>query len=179
MNTLIHIFPVGSGILTDNDLEKLSDWNDKAFSHLSVANDFEWTVGGHYNLRLEVDNEFAGYVGVLRREILIDGNAVVIGAIRGLIINDTYRGLRLGRLLMEAAQKVIFNTVKAEHGFLICLREISHFYRKLGWQEIGGSISLENKGELVEWPEAAMILPGAHSMPNLCACNIDLKGKAF
>lgn len=179
MNTLIHIFPVGSGILTNDDLEKLSDWNDKAFSHLSVTKNFEWTVGGHYNLRLEVNNEFAGYVGVLRREILIDKHPTIIGAIRGLIINDKHRGLGLGRLLMEAAQKVIFNTIQAEYGFLICLREMGCFYDKLGWKQLTGSVLLENKGNLVEWPEIAMIFSNSHSVPELYSCDVDLKGKAF
>jgi len=179
MNTLIHIFPVGSGILTPSDLEMLSNWNDQAFSHLSVTKNFEWTVGGDYNLRLEVDGEFAGYVGILRREISIDGNAVVVGAIRGLVIGEQYRGLGLGQLLMKAAHKVILKTIRAEYGFLICLTDISEFYQKLGWHEITGRVTLENHGELVEWTESAMIFSDFHPLSDLCSCSVDLKGKAF
>ena len=52
-------------------------------------------------------------------------------------------------------------------------------YRKLGWQEIIGSVTLENHGELVKWPESAMIFSSSDRIPDLCSFDVDLKGKAF
>jgi hypothetical protein len=84
MNLVIRVYPVGSGLLSESELDQIATWQDAEFSSLPVANQYEWAVGGHYNVLLHVDDHFAGFVSLMKRDVLFDDAPRLIAAVRGV-----------------------------------------------------------------------------------------------
>ncbi|MEZ6048297.1 MAG: GNAT family N-acetyltransferase [Planctomycetaceae bacterium] len=179
MNISFRIYPVGTGLLSEAERSQIAEWHEAEFSHLPVTKKYEWTVGGDYNILLDVNGEFVGYVGVMRREILLDSQQRLIAAVRGLVIDPQWRSQGLGMLLMKEAHKVIFSTLKVEYGVLLCLDELVPFYRTLGWQTLACQVFVENQGRKVPWSEMAMILTPGEEVEVKEISEVDLMGKAF
>lgn len=179
MNVTIRIYPVGSGLLTQSELDQIAAWHDAAFSKLSVSKQYEWTVGGHFNVLLDVDGDFAGFAGLMKREVLFDHQKKLIGGVRGLVVDPKWRRTGIGKMIMAEATKVIFQTLKADYGFLLCLKEHLPFYCSLGWQELRCPVFVEIQKQRIRWTESAMILrKGDDSLGNAFS-EIDLVGLAF
>jgi hypothetical protein len=179
MNVTIRIYPVGSGLLMQSELDQIAAWHDAAFSDLPVAKQYEWTLGGDFNVLLNVEGDFAGFVGLMKREVLFDGQLKIIGGVRGLVIDPKFRRMGLGKIIMAEAAKVIFQTLKADYGFLLCLDEHLPFYGSVGWQELRCPVFVENEKQKVQWTESAMILGNGKVSPGNSFSQIDLMGLAF
>jgi GNAT superfamily N-acetyltransferase len=136
-------------------------------------------VGGHFNILLDFDEQFIGYVGVMRREVLFGDEKVLIGGIRGLVVEKAFRSKGFGKLLMTEAQKVVFRTLKADFGCLLCLDSMKSFFAALGWRPLGCPVFIENCGQSQRWSEIAMALDPEEKTDFSRLAKIDLKGKAF
>lgn len=179
MNLTIRVYPVGTALLSQSELDQIAAWHDAEFSSLPVSKQYEWAVGGHFNVLLDVNGGFAGFVGLMKREALFDGQKKLVAGVRGLVVDPKWRKNGLGKLIMAEAHKVIFRTLKADYGFILCLAELEPFYAALGWQTLRCQVSVENKSQKVPWTELAMLL-SQEDNPDVGAFQeIDLMGKAF
>lgn len=179
MKLTLRIYPVGTGLLSQSELTQIAAWHHTEFSDLPISKQYEWAVGGHFNVLLDVDDEFSGFVGLIKRDVMFDGQKKLIGGVRGLVVDPRWRKRGLGKIIMAEANKVIFRTLKADFGFLLCLKELEAFYASLGWQTVQCQVSLDNKNQTVAWPEVAMMLRRAADSPLEIFQQIDLRGPAF
>jgi GNAT superfamily N-acetyltransferase len=179
MKLTIRIYPVGTGLLSQAERDQIAAWHDQEFSELPISKQYEWTIGGHFNVLLDVNDRFAGFVGLMKRDVLFDGERKRIAGVRGLVIDRSCRKQGLGKHLMEHARKVVFDTLKADYGFLLCLEEHQAFYRSLGWQTLESHVFVENYGVKVAWTGLAMILDSRESSERAAIKEIDLMGNAF
>jgi GNAT superfamily N-acetyltransferase len=179
MNLTLRIYPAAGKLITNDERARISAWHHAAFSHLPLQSQYEWAAGGDFDVLLDVDGTFSGYLGLIKRQVRFDGMKTVIGGVRGLVIDPAGRGKGLGRAMMAEAHKVIFRTLKADYGFLFCLKGLEPFYCSIGWAALSCPVMVENRGRKVAWTESAMILgkePGfVSAFPN----TIDLMGKPF
>jgi GNAT superfamily N-acetyltransferase len=179
MNLTIRIYPVACGLLSKEEWTQVAAWHDAAFSRLPIQDQYEWATGGDFNLLLDVDQTFAGFVGVIKRQVLFDHKKTKIGGIRGLVIDPAWRGKGLGGAIMAEAHKVIFRTLKADFGFLFCLKSLEPFYLSLGWRTLLCPVTVENRAKKVAWSEAAMVLNKGSDFDSASIKAIDLLGKPF
>jgi len=179
MKLTIRVYPVGTGLLSPSEQTQIAAWHHAAFANLPLSKQYEWAVGGHFNVLLDVDGEFSGFVGLMKREAMFDGRQKLIGGIRGLVIDPKWRKRGLGKIIMAEAHKVIFRTLKADLGFLLCLKELEPFYAALGWQTVRCQVFLNNKNQKVAWTAVAMMLSRAADSPLETFQEIDLLGAAF
>lgn len=179
MNLTIRIYPVGTGLLSESELNQIAAWHETEFSELPVSKQYEWTVGGHFNILLDVDGEFSGFVGLMKREVLFNGTTKLIAGIRGLVVDRRYRGRGLGKIIMAEAHKMIFRSLKADYGFLLCLHELESFYTTLGWQTLRCPVIVDNQNQKMPWTETAMILSRDENLDRDMIDEVDLLGKPF
>ena len=128
---------------------------------------------------LDVDENFAGFVGLMKREAVFDGQKKLIAGVRGLVVDTRWRRKGLGKVLMREAHKVIFRTLKADYGLLLCLGDLEAFYASLGWKPLQCQVFVENENRKAMWTESAMILPEEADSTLATFNEIDLMGKAF
>lgn len=160
-------------------MDQITAWHDVEFSNLPISKQYEWAIGGDFNVLLNVEDHFAGFVGLMKREAAFDGERKWIAGVRGLVVDRQWRHKGLGQVLMREAHKVIFRTLKANYGFLLCPRELEPFYSSLAWQPIPCRVYVESKNLRVPWTETAMILSDEGDATIESFQEIDLMGKAF
>jgi aminoglycoside 2'-N-acetyltransferase I len=112
------------------------------------------------------DDAVIATVGIHFRSARVDGAAVGIAGIGGVMTHPALRKGGIGRAAMLAAQDVIAGS-DAEFGVLFCEPLNERFYRHLGWWAHEGEIIVEQKGASIHYEiMTAMVRPFAASAPS-------------
>jgi len=90
-----------------------------------------------------LDQELAGQVGILQREISVDGQPLQVGGIHGVITEPEHRGQGIASALMGRAVDFIWNQLNLPYGLLTCNPRLETFYQKLGWKTVKGPCVFE------------------------------------
>ena len=141
--------------LTKAQEEKLFGWGDDIYE----ANDLNlhWRPKDLHFL-LQVSGETVSHVGVLTHEISIDGNAVRVGGVGGVVTPPAWQKRGYARALMQHAAR-FFETAHVDAGFLFCLPRRVPFYESQGWRLVKYPVLIQQpQGEMVA-PLEAMVLP--------------------
>ncbi|WP_313354946.1 GNAT family N-acetyltransferase [Microbacterium sp.] len=126
-------------------------------------------------------DETVAHVGWARRDIRVDGRAVAIAGVGGVLVADQARGLRLGERLMSAAAASMREAGGVEFGYLGCRESVVPFYRSCGWTRVAAvERSVDRRGRPTVTPAGAPILvfplDSARQWPE---GDIDLRGRAW
>lgn len=108
---------------------------------------------------LDVDGEPVAHVGVLRHDVLVDGVAVAVAGLGGVITEPGFQGQGFAHLLLREAVAFMTDETDADFGFLFCLPRLIPLYESLGWQTLPGPVLIEQPGGALESPVESMVLP--------------------
>jgi aminoglycoside 2'-N-acetyltransferase I len=88
----------------------------------------EWFVIG------TLDQKLAGQVGILQRDISVDGKLMRIGGIHGVVTEPEHRHRGVASLLMARAVDFIQHELNLPFGLLTCQPRLEAYYNRLGWK---------------------------------------------
>ena len=92
------------------------------------------------------------HVGIVVRDVLVDGHEVRIAGIQNLAVAPDVRGKGLASELMRAAMREA-QTRGIPFGLLFCLPSLDPFYARLGWRRIEAEVTmLDETGRRVPIP---------------------------
>jgi predicted GNAT family N-acyltransferase len=131
----IEISPTGK--LSKALLDQIYDWLRETFveeNENTTWSDVDWHV------LVRVLGKLVSHVEIVERIAQVDGRAVELGGIGGVMTLTEWRGRGLSSVGMQAAQGFMCEKLGVEFGLLLCDREIVPFYEKLGWTEEEGPL---------------------------------------
>lgn len=139
-------------ITHENDLkeqkrDQLVQWFKDEFGYIPL----KWAEPEWYILALN-DSELIGRLGIIDREVLVEGERLRVGGISGVITKNDWRKKGVGNKLMTEAVGVIKDKLNISFGLLLCRQEVSGFYKKLGWR-------INDFPTTFEQPQGKMIFP--------------------
>ena len=114
---------------------------------------------------LDVDGETVSHVGILRHEVRVAGEPVMVGGVGGVVTLPAWQKLGFARELMQHTVS-FFENWNVEAGLLFCLRRRVAFYESQGWRLVHHPVMVEQPaGEIVS-PLEVMVFPiGGHPWP--------------
>ena len=139
--------------LTPARLKELEDWFREDFP----GSTFQWSRPSWY---LIVNNESGsvGRVGILAREILVDGAPLRVGGINGVATRPQWRRRGVASLAMRSAAKFMADRLGLEFALLLCRPEVSPVYAQLGWKTVAGPTSFAQPAGPAVYPHLTMVL---------------------
>jgi len=160
--TVLNIEIIQTDNLTEAQKEKLFGWGDDIFGADDL--NLSWRPKDLHFL-LQVLGETVSHVGVLTHEVTIDGNAVSVGGVGGVVTSPAWQKRGYARTLMQHAAR-FFESAQVEAGFLFCLRRRVPFYESQGWRLVKYPVLIQQpSGEMLAPLEAMMLPIGERSWP--------------
>jgi len=86
------------------------------------------------------------HVGLYARDALLDGCAVRIGGVGGVVTVDGYRRRGVAGRAVQVAMREIQEAYQAELGLLFCESRYAPLYERLGWRRFGGEVFIMQPG---------------------------------
>ena len=142
--------------LSEEDHQALFGWGKDLFGVLPF--DITWRPKDWHIVAYSEGTPVA-HAGVLRHDVLVDGQPVAVGGLGGVITVLEHRGRGLAQLVVQDAVAFMAGELGAGFGFLFCLPPLVPFYEKMGWQELRSSVLIDQSGGEIESPVCAMVLP--------------------
>lgn len=123
----------------------------------------------------DASGNLVGYVGILVREALADGQRVRVGGIGGVKTHPAARGQGYASAALRRAGAFMADDLGAAFGLLVCRQQLLPFYGRLGWRAFGGTFLVEQPGGTVPFAfNTPMVLPLCDPAPEVGT--IDLCG---
>lgn len=167
MNEKIQFISVAE---TNPALDKeLRDWFRDQFGHVQ----YRWAEPDYYGI-LSVEEQLAGRLAVFDRQVSAGGVTVKVGGIGGVATKSQFRRRGVASALLSRAAEFMKNDLGLEFGFLLCRREVSPVYAKLGWTRVDGPTIFSQPSGIDTYPHETMILPLANKQWPLGP--IDMRG---
>lgn len=121
------------------------------------------------------DEQLVCHVGALIRDGLIDGRAVRVGGIGGVMTTPASRRRGCARTALAAMHTHLVDDQHVSFSLMFCAANLHSFYGKLGWRLFADPPVVERHGIAVEFTfNPAMVQDGAGSAP--VAGRLELKG---
>jgi aminoglycoside 2'-N-acetyltransferase I len=133
--------------------KELRDWFRDQFAHTT----YRWAEPDYYGI-LSVEEQLAGRLAIFHREVSAGGVIVKVGGIGGVATKPKWRRREVASALLSRAAEFMRNELSAEFGFLLCGREVSPVYAKLGWTRVEGPTIFSQPGGTETYPHDTMIL---------------------
>ena len=121
--------------LTEKELQDIGALLHKTFGQF--AQHYEWAEQD-WHILVSVDGELVSHAQIIERTGSVNGRAVTLGGIGGVVTLRDWRGKGLGSIAMKEAANFMRDQLGVEFGLLSCGGEgiRNNFYAKLGWQEV-------------------------------------------
>ena len=177
MKTVIRTIPHGLRLIDAEEDKYIRLWANEAFGDLEICKRFEYQTGANYCILVYSEDELVSFAAVLERSVRFDDDELTLGGVGGVVTAPEHRGRGFASMAMKESVRVIFRTLKADVGGLLCLNETVGFYEKLGWKLSHAKVMVELKGSNVVWPEAFMFYERDGSCFN--PKNIDVCGRPW
>jgi len=124
-----HLETIHEKGLTQQKRNQLIQWFNDEFDYIPL----KWAEPEWYVLAFN-NSELIGQIGVIDRLILVADKQIRVGGISGVIAKKELRKKGIGKIMMIEAVKVIKDKANTPYSLLLCRKEVSGFYEKLGWQ---------------------------------------------
>lgn len=118
----------------------------------------EWAQGDWFVLIWEGE-ELASQVEIVDRIALVGGKPLRLGGIGGVATWPAWRRRGLAALAVQKAMEFIRAELGVEFGLLICDAEKLPFYARMGWQEAGASLLIDQPGGKIVFQTPVMVWP--------------------
>jgi len=107
-----------------------------------------------------------GYVGIVVRDVALDGRVVRVGGIGGVKTHPAARGRGYARAALQRAATFMADDLGAAFGVLVCREALLPFYGGLGWQPFAGTLLVGQPGGTVPFTfNRPMVLPVREPAP--------------
>jgi aminoglycoside 2'-N-acetyltransferase I len=116
-----------------------------------------------------VDGAMAAKVSVLKHCVSVGGENVWVGGIGGVITMPAFQKQGHATALVRYAAGYLLNQLQVPFGLLFCRDALTPFYRRLGWQMVEDSVT-------VQQPAVSVLMP-IHTMYLSCSSLAWPKGK--
>ena len=133
--------------------KELRDWFRDQFAHTTYL----WAEPNYYGI-CRVEEHLAGRLAIFDREVSVGGIIVKVGGIGGVATKPQWRHRRVASALLSCAAEFMRDKLLLEFGFLLCRREVSPVYAKLGWTRVEGPTIFSQPGGNATYPHDTMIL---------------------
>jgi GNAT superfamily N-acetyltransferase len=122
--------------------------------------DSDWMVLGR------VDGEIVTQLGLLKREILVGDEPVIVGGVGGVATQPAWQRRGLSTELLRAAAQFMQTELNVPFGLLNCANESQPFYARLGWKTIATELWFtENKKRRLMQTPVMILLLSNHVWP--------------
>ncbi len=143
------------------DLEERTqlDQLDKVAFHDEEPDDgYDW-LAAEIHFIGKINGKIISNVGILKREITVDGHKMTVGGIGGVATHPDWQRRGFARLLLEKADDHLRqNNSEFQFGMLFCEKKMVDYYGKSGWVKIDNPLFIEWKNERKLSDETCMIL---------------------
>lgn len=141
--------------LTDRQARRLFGWGPDVFEGAQYQ--LEWR-GTEWHCLVCENRSVIAHVGILRHVIEIDGQAVPVAGIGGVVTIPSKQRHGYARLAMSRAAKFIERNLNVSFGLLLCHERLTPFYSNLGWKRIKAPIYIDQPSGEVLAPLPGMFL---------------------
>jgi GNAT superfamily N-acetyltransferase len=141
--------------LAESDRVALAGWSPDPFETLHLG--IEWR-GKAWNFIARDGDRPISKVGVLRHEVQVGDNWVMVGGIGGVITVPDAQGRGLATQLLGEAERFMREKLMVDFGFLFCLDSRKPFYEKRGWRAVEPVTFDQARGRITS-PVNALVLP--------------------
>ena len=109
---------------------------------------------------LYIDDSVRAVAGIHEREILCDGQQLLVAGIGGVMTDPKFQGEGYGKKVMLHLIALLRRESRCSFGLLFCENHNVSFYRKLGWTLFEGDMVVEQDGKTVSFSfPNVMVLP--------------------
>ena len=126
----------------------------------SPGRDVTWSPP-QYSIFVHDDaGHLVSHVGVLTREVTLDGTVVRIGGIGGVATHPDYRGRGFAAAGMQRALDFFTEDPGIAFALLGCQPDVAPYYARLGWQPFEGVVMVEQPNSRIQFTiNMSMVLP--------------------
>jgi GNAT superfamily N-acetyltransferase len=89
---------------------------------------------------VQVDGQLASHVGIVDREVLVDGRAIRIAGIASVMTEPEFQGRGYATAALQRATAFIHETLHVPFALLLCLEHRRTLYEGLGWRPLPGPV---------------------------------------
>ena len=149
--------------LTEVEKRELFDWGDDIFGVSSL--NLRWRPKDVHFV-LYIDDKPISHVGLLRHAVSVNGEAVAVGGVAGVVTVPEAQKRGHARQLMQHAASFL-KEWNVDAGLLFCLKRLIPYYEALGWRVVEQPVEIEQPQGVIISPLEVMVLPfGGRSWPD-------------
>jgi len=128
----LRVVPPAPEILTERERDLIGSWSRRFLGSHPLTTRFTWHM---------------------------DGKDVLVGGLGAVMTAPEHHQKSFSSIALREAERIIFDEMNAEIGFLLCLPDLVPFYIRRRWQLIECPVEIDQPTGKVVWPECAMLLP--------------------
>lgn len=147
--------------LTEDDRARLFGWGEDIFGVKQL--NLSWRHKD-VHFTLTVAGEVVSHVGVLKHEVSVGGEAIMVGGVGGVVTIPTAQRRGYARELMSHAAE-FFKNWQVEAGLLFCLKRRVAYYGSQGWQLVRSPVEIQQPNGNIASPLEVMVLPLTRTWP--------------
>ncbi len=150
--------------LSDAERARLFGWGDDIFGAAGLG--LSWRQKDSHFI-LDADGEPVSHVGILKHEVSVGGQPVVVGGVGGVVTVPAAQGRGYAGRLMRRTARFFAEEWKTEAGLLFCLPRMVPYYEALGWKVVEGTVLVEQPTRRIASPLRVMTLSfGGRAWPD-------------
>lgn len=147
--------------LTDAERSRLFEWGEDIFG--VQASKLSWRHKDVHFL-LTVAGEIVSHVGVLKHEVSVAGQPLLVGGVGGVVTIPSAQKRGYARELMSHTAE-FFKQWGVAAGLLFCLERRVPYYGSQGWQLLRFPVEIQQRDGNIESPLEVMVLPLTRAWP--------------
>ncbi len=135
---------------------------------------FTW-ARPQWSLLVWEDDQLVSRVGLLKREIISNGETKSIGGVGGVMTHPHRQGRGYASKGMREAARWFSEELKVAYALLFCRPQLVEYYGRLAWKPFQGQVFVEQPSGKIEFSaNGAMVLDVKESAP--LSGTLDLNG---
>jgi aminoglycoside 2'-N-acetyltransferase I len=131
----------------------LEAWFGEEFGHVA----YQWAEPDWY-VTVARESKLAGRLAIVERTIAVGAQLIRVGGIAGVATRREWRNRGVASVAMRAAAGFIARDLRRPFGLLLCRRQVSPVYAKLGWETVEGPTSFMQPSGPVTYPHLTMVM---------------------
>ena len=142
--------------LTAQEKQQLFGWAENVFGVEPLQ--LSWRPKDLHFL-FDSDGKAISHVGILKHEITVNGEAITVGGVGGVVTVPAAQKQGLARQLMQHTAIFLAREWQVAAGLLFCLPEMVAYYEALRWQRVENPVLIEQPTGAIPAPLHVMELP--------------------
>ncbi len=120
------------------------------------AYQLQWRPTEKHVLILESGRKVC-HVGLVQHAVAVEGHALAVAGIGGVLTRPECRGRGYGRIAMKAAEAFASSQMGVDFMLLFCRPALQCWYESLGWVKVASSVWVEQQQGPIVQPLASMV----------------------